>query len=349
MFQDKKKIISIIPFSKNQENNLLFEYTHSRDLSCYPYFYFKNKYNDHYLINTFDQNKNDISSLIILNLTFYSLYEALKILILKHNVKIILCIFEIDSINTLHKNFFLNLLKIEYLLSWYNFDLKTSYLSFNKPHDNFFENRHSRLSPRRSFCCIIASNYKDTFETIYYKRKNISLFFSKNLKHFDIFGSNWEGFFSNVKEVNNKFTILQKYYFSVVIENTIKNNYISEKIYDCFIAGTIPIYHGAPNINDHIPQNTFIDITKFKNYKKLSIFLNNLTAKEISEYQMNIKNFLSSDDYKKLSSKNFSKIVINCCKRENIKNRIEKIISLMLIFTLGFFYNIYLKVSKVFL
>ena len=37
--------------------------------------------------------------------------------------------------------------------------------------------------------------------------------------------------------------------------------YITEKIFDCFFAGCVPIYWGgAPNVTDHIPANTFIMI-----------------------------------------------------------------------------------------
>lgn len=42
---------------------------------------------------------------------------------------------------------------------------------------------------------------------------------------------------------NDKQTTLEKYKYSVVIENS--QEYLSEKLFDCFFAGTIPIYVGA--------------------------------------------------------------------------------------------------------
>lgn len=50
-------------------------------------------------------------------------------------------------------------------------------------------------------------------------------------------------------EVFSKHDTLSKYKFSVCFENG-KNlsGFITEKIFDCFSAGTIPIYWGADNI-----------------------------------------------------------------------------------------------------
>lgn len=41
------------------------------------------------------------------------------------------------------------------------------------------------------------------------------------------------------------------YMFQIVTENAKRYNYFTDKIYDCFATGTVPIYWGAPNIGDH--------------------------------------------------------------------------------------------------
>jgi hypothetical protein len=44
---------------------------------------------------------------------------------------------------------------------------------------------------------------------------------------------------------------LLPYTYSVIIENVQEPDYFTEKLLDCFICGTIPVYWGAPNINHY--------------------------------------------------------------------------------------------------
>lgn len=52
------------------------------------------------------------------------------------------------------------------------------------------------------------------------------------------------------KAVEKKEEALSSYMFSVVIENCRELNYYSEKLLDCFLQKTVPIYWGAPNIGE---------------------------------------------------------------------------------------------------
>ena len=40
------------------------------------------------------------------------------------------------------------------------------------------------------------------------------------------------------------------YMFQIAIENAQRRFYFADKINDCFVTGTVPIYWGAPNIGD---------------------------------------------------------------------------------------------------
>jgi len=53
------------------------------------------------------------------------------------------------------------------------------------------------------------------------------------------------------KEIENKEEGLCDYMFSVAIENGSYSSYFTEKILDCFAAGTAPIYHGSPDIGEY--------------------------------------------------------------------------------------------------
>jgi hypothetical protein len=49
---------------------------------------------------------------------------------------------------------------------------------------------------------------------------------------------------------DSKVPLFLDYQYSVVIENCRENNYFTEKLIDCLITKTIPIYYGCPNISN---------------------------------------------------------------------------------------------------
>ena len=44
--------------------------------------------------------------------------------------------------------------------------------------------------------------------------------------------------------------------------------WITEKIFDCFYAGTIPVYLGAPDVARWLPPECFIDMRRFGGYRR---------------------------------------------------------------------------------
>jgi hypothetical protein len=60
------------------------------------------------------------------------------------------------------------------------------------------------------------------------------------------------------KELEQKIEGLENYRFSVAIENSVSPSYITEKFYDCIIAGCVPLYFGAPDIGDYFPKESYI-------------------------------------------------------------------------------------------
>jgi len=51
---------------------------------------------------------------------------------------------------------------------------------------------------------------------------------------------------------------LLPYHYSVVIENVQEDDYFTEKLLDCLLCNTLPIYWGAPNIGDYFDLNGII-------------------------------------------------------------------------------------------
>lgn len=142
-------------------------------------------------------------------------------------------------------------------------------------------------------------------------------------KKLSLFGVNWEDSsrFKSAKKdkmvqiiknlqpsfVCDKILTLSKYKYAICFENIAFHGYVTEKIIHCFLAGTIPIYLGAPDINEFVPQNSFIDLRNFNSLAELDSFLESLTPQHAYEYILAGKNFLESDDGKKFSYEYYAK------------------------------------------
>jgi len=64
--------------------------------------------------------------------------------------------------------------------------------------------------------------------------------------------------------VSSKIDTLSRYRISLCFENMPMLGYVTEKIFDCLYAGTVPIYLGAKNISDLIPSEVYVDMRDFE-------------------------------------------------------------------------------------
>ncbi|CAF4237706.1 unnamed protein product, partial [Adineta steineri] len=72
-----------------------------------------------------------------------------------------------------------------------------------------------------------------------------------------------------------KLALAKDYLFTIAIENTIDYDYVTEKLWHAFKAGSIPIYLGAPNIEDWLPcqTNCIIDLRKFQTPEAAALYI----------------------------------------------------------------------------
>ncbi len=63
------------------------------------------------------------------------------------------------------------------------------------------------------------------------------------------------------KKLSEKIKLIENSMFHLCIENSQQKNYFTEKIIDCFITKTIPIYWGCPNIEDFFDKNGIIIVS----------------------------------------------------------------------------------------
>jgi len=73
-----------------------------------------------------------------------------------------------------------------------------------------------------------------------------------------------------------KIETIARHRFCLALENSIELDYVTEKIYDAFEAGTVPIYLGAPNVDEFVPANSYIDAGAFRSAKDLAAYLRHL-------------------------------------------------------------------------
>lgn len=82
----------------------------------------------------------------------------------------------------------------------------------------------------------------------------------------DYFGDELDLFGRGIHSFNDKWDVVAPYRYSIAIENNSHQFYFTEKIMDCFLSLTFPIYYGCTNIGDYFHKDSFlaIDINDFE-------------------------------------------------------------------------------------
>jgi len=78
-----------------------------------------------------------------------------------------------------------------------------------------------------------------------------------------------------IRDIESKLDVLKDYRFSIVIENARIDNWVTEKLTDCFLTGTVPIYYGAPNIGEKFNEDGII---QFDSTDQLNDILNSISS-----------------------------------------------------------------------
>lgn len=95
-------------------------------------------------------------------------------------------------------------------------------------------------------------------------------------------------------KIKNKHEIVRRSKFSLVIENS--SNYVSEKIFDAMINGSIPIYFG-PNLEQfNIPAKDLV-LLENCSVNDIENRISKVKENEIERYLNNIRNYLNSSQF----------------------------------------------------
>lgn len=176
---------------------------------------------------------------------------------------------------------------------------------------------------KKKLCALIAT-FRPSGRTdaeLMSERVKITDFFESTAPGlFDLYGKGWDqkkyknykGSIGSWNNRSSKIECIKNYKFYICYENCYVPGYVSEKIFDCFQAACVPIYLGATNIEEHIPNKCYIDRRDFKNDHELFDYINQMTEKEYNTYLLNIKKYLESEAAKLYSAENFVDSVIRC-------------------------------------
>jgi hypothetical protein len=106
--------------------------------------------------------------------------------------------------------------------------------------------------------------------------------------------------------LDSKLETLGRYRFAICFENMVLSGWITEKIFDCFFAGTIPIYLGAPDVEEYIPAESFIDMRRFAGYEELAEHLKSLSARQVASYRECARAFVESPQFHRFTKEAFT-------------------------------------------
>ena len=165
------------------------------------------------------------------------------------------------------------------------------------PYTFDFPERIPRDFENRKLCTMIAGNkYSEHPLELYSLRRDIIRWFEINhFNDFEFYGKDWDKYvfkgsifmrvLNKIKplkrlfkldyksyrgEIESKEIVFQKYRFAICFENAVDiAGYITEKLFDCFFSGCIPIYLGAKNIEAYIPSDCFINYRNFDSLESI--------------------------------------------------------------------------------
>lgn len=179
--------------------------------------------------------------------------------------------------------------------------------------------RHPSFEQRK--LCVLIGSYRINHHPLdnYRLRYDSVDFFEKlHSKEFNFYGiwdiphtgyQTYEGVIPLEGEQNyvyskrlNKINTLSYYKFDLCYEKS-KDTCLTERIFDSFAAGCVPVYSGSPFITKYIPQSCFIQRDNFRTEAELYAFLKKMTKKEFEIYRTNIQTFLTNEAASHLTTK----------------------------------------------
>lgn len=183
----------------------------------------------------------------------------------------------------------------------------------------FFPSHYIYRQRKRSRFAIMmfSHKYSQTLGELYSLRRQIIRFAeAKYSGFFDLYGIGWnadgDDFFTTLYRgvAEDKLDTLSNYLFCFCPENFRSPGYITEKPFDALFAGCVPIYLGAQDAEDFLPEDCFVDM---QNYHTLDNLFSELfkiaKSNKLALLQEAGWQFLNSFAFHKFSVENFCETI----------------------------------------
>ena len=174
----------------------------------------------------------------------------------------------------------------------------------------FEENLGNVPFSERKLLVNISGNKKSVHpKELYSERERVVSFFEQKYpEHISLYGPGWkkEEHPSYLGYIEDKEDAYYYHKFALSLENMHDvRGYITEKIFDCFEMGIVPIYWGASDIEEYVPKECFIDYSKFESLDELAEYLFHMEEEEYNRYLEAIHKLFQSDIEVPFSSDRF--------------------------------------------
>lgn len=152
---------------------------------------------------------------------------------------------------------------------------------------------------KRAICQIAGNKYSFISSELYSRRRAIARWFGRHGKlPLDTFGVPPMRVPGYCGRASDKQATLAQYRYALCLENDAhplwSAGYVTEKIFDCFYAFSVPVYLGASDVEKIIPPECFIDLRNFASLTALDEFLRAMSDDEYHGYLYAIEKFLQA-------------------------------------------------------
>ena len=180
------------------------------------------------------------------------------------------------------------------------------------------------FSDRKLLVNISGNKHSNHPQELYSEREKVVSFFEKNyLNSISLYGTCWDinTHPSYQGYVEDKATAYHHHKFALSLENMCDvKGYITEKIFDCFQMGIVPIYKGASDIDKYVPRRCYINYSDFENLDDLANFLFSMEELEYQKYLDAIDELLQSDIFIPFSHVTFYEQIRKVYEKGKIKD-----------------------------
>lgn len=310
--------IAYLPGVKSWYHNNIFESKNDFDSRKSPFIRLKKKLNEKGIIIETLDNYDVKYDVLIIHRIDVNIGRILNYIKVFPNTKLIYVVTEEASVCPIHSINKLKILNFDAVLTWRSTDDKR-FLKYYYPNPKLIFNPKCKFNERQLLCAIVSNKKSFLFNklSLYGLRNKIITKLIKD-ERFHLYGPGWDhlqnknNYFGKVKSKSEKLSL---YKYSLVIENSIEEGALTEKIFDSMASGCVPIYYGCPNIQNLIPTNCFINLNINETPKSIINNIECITNEKWEEYRHNIKKFLNSAAYLKFTEYGFTKIISKSIKQ----------------------------------